>query len=669
MAKTDIEQLSIDTIRTLSMDAVQQANAGHPGTAMALAPIAYLLYREVMNLNPANPQWPDRDRFILSAGHACILQYTTLHLAGYNLSLDELKRFRQWESLTPGHPEVHHTPGIEATTGPLGQGFANGVGFAIAERFLAERYNRPYDEIVDHRVYAICSDGDLMEGVSTEAASIAGQLGLGKLVYFYDDNHITIDGTTSISFMGEDKGARLAAQGWHVQHVDDVNDLAALRAAIANAQAETERPSIVVVRSHIAYGAPHAVDTAKAHGAPLGEAEVRAAKEALGWDPDKTFVVPDEVSAHMNRTEHGIELESAWRKRLDTWSAKYPELREDWDQVHTGKPRPGWIDALPDFPAGEDVATRDAGATVMDAIKHFTPTMIGGAADLVESTKTEFKGGGIFSATHAGRNIAFGIREHAMGSIVNGLALHGGMVKPYGSTFLIFSDYMRPAVRLSALSRLSSLWVWTHDSVGLGEDGPTHQPVEHYAALRAIPQLWFVRPADAKETAGAWKVALEREDGPVALALSRQKLPTLEETQRDGVERGAYVLWESEGANGSPDAIVIASGSEVHLALEAARRLDEQGVHGRVVSMPCWELFEEQPADYRSEVLPPDVKARVSVEAGVELGWSRWVGDEGDSISIERFGASAPGGTVLENLGYSVDNVVARVLALRERVT
>ncbi len=669
MAKTDIEQLSIDTIRTLAMDAVQQANAGHPGTAMALAPIAYLLYGEVMEHNPANPQWPDRDRFILSAGHACILQYTTLHLAGYNLSLDELKRFRQWESLTPGHPEVHHTPGIEATTGPLGQGFANGVGFAIAERFLAERYNRPYDEIVDHHVYAICSDGDLMEGVSNEAASIAGQLGLGKLVYFYDDNHITIDGTTSISFTGEDKGARLAAQGWHVQHVADANDLAALRAAIAEAQAETERPSLIVVRSHIGYGAPHAVDTAKSHGAPLGEAEVRAAKEALGWDPDKTFVVPDEVSAHMNRIERGTELESAWRKKLDAWSAKYPALREDWDQVHTGKPRPGWVDALPDFPPGEDVATRDAGAKVMDAIKHFTPTMVGGAADLVESTKTEFKGGGVFSATHAGRNIAFGIREHAMGSIVNGLALHGGMVKPYGSTFLIFSDYMRPAVRLSALSRLSSLWVWTHDSVGLGEDGPTHQPVEHYAALRAIPQLWFVRPADAKETAGAWKVALEREDGPVALALSRQKLPTLEETQRDGVGRGAYVLWESEGANGSPDAIVIASGSEVHLALEAARRLDEQGVHGRVVSMPCWELFEEQPADYRNEVLPPDVKARVSVEAGIELGWSKWVGDEGDSISIERFGASAPGGTVLENLGYSVDNVVARVLALRERVS
>jgi transketolase len=669
VAKTDIEQLSIDTIRTLAMDAVQQANAGHPGTAMALAPVAFLLYGEVMNHNPANPHWPDRDRFVLSAGHACILQYATLHLSGYNLSLEELKRFRQWESLTPGHPEVHHTPGIEATTGPLGQGFANGVGFGIAERFLAERYNRPYDEIVDHHVYAICSDGDLMEGVSNEAASVAGQLGLGKLIYFYDDNHITIDGTTSLSFTEEDRGARLAAQGWHVQHVGDANDLDSLRESIERAKAETERPSLIVVRSHIAYGAPHAVDTAKSHGAPLGEAEVRATKEALGWDPDKTFVVPDEVRAHMNRTAHGLELESAWTKKLEAWSAKYPELREDWDQVHTGKLRPGWIDALPDFPAGEDVATRDAGAKVMDAIKHFAPTMIGGAADLVESTKTEFKGGGVFSATHAGRNIAFGIRENAMGSIVNGISLHGGMVKPYGSTFLVFSDYMRPAVRLSALSRLSSLWVWTHDSVGLGEDGPTHQPVEHYAALRAIPQLWFVRPADAKETAGAWKVALEREDGPVALALSRQKLPTLEETQRDAVGRGAYVLWESDGANGSPDVIVISTGSEVHLALQAAQRLEEQGVHARVVSMPCWELFEEQPAEYRDEVLPPDVKARVSVEAGVELGWSKWVGSEGDSISIERFGASAPGGTVLDNLGYNVDNVVARVLALRDRVT
>jgi transketolase len=668
VAETDVEQLSINTIRTLAMDSVQQANAGHPGTAMALAPLAYLLYAEVMRHNPANPHWPDRDRFVLSAGHACILQYASLHLSGYNLSLEELKRFRQWESLTPGHPEVHHTPGVEATTGPLGQGFANGVGFAIAERFLAERYNRPYDEIVDHRVYAICSDGDLMEGVSNEAASIAGQLGLGKLVYFYDDNHITIDGTTSISFSHEDKGARFEAQGWHVQHVDDPNDLDRLRKAIANAQSETGRPSLIVVRSHIAYGAPHAVDTAKSHGSPLGEEEVRAAKEALGWDPDAKFLVPDEVREHMNRVDRGIELEDAWQQKVNAWSAKYPALRQDWDQVQSGRPRPGWLEALPDFPAGEGVATRDAGAKVMDAFKAFAPTMVGGAADLVESTKTEFKGGGLFSSTHAGRNIAFGIREHAMGSIVNGISLHGGMVKPYGSTFLIFSDYMRPAVRLSALSKLPVVWVWTHDSVGLGEDGPTHQPVEHYMALRAIPDFWFVRPADATETAGAWKVALEREDGPVGLALSRQKLPTLSETQRDGVGRGAYVLWESEDANGSPDVILIASGSEVHVALEGAQRLVEQGVHGRVVSMPCWALFELQTRDYRDEVLPPDVKARISVEAGVALGWRQWVGDEGDSISIERFGASAPGAVVLEKLGFTVDNVVARALALRERV-
>ena len=669
MANSDIEQRSIDTIRTLAMDAVQKANAGHPGTAMALAPLAYLLYTEVMDHNPANPGWRDRDRFILSAGHACILQYAALHLTGYDLPLEELKKFRQWGSLTPGHPEVHHTPGVEATTGPLGQGFANGVGFAIAERFLAERYNRPYDEIVDHRVYAICSDGDLMEGVSNEAASIAGQLGLGKLVYFYDDNHITIDGTTSLSFTGEDRGKRLAAQGWHVQHVDDANDLDSLRESIEKARAETERPSIIVVRSHIAFGAPHAVDTAKSHGAPLGEDEVRATKVALGWNPDEHFVVPDDVREHTNGVARGAELEQAWNAKVDAWAAKYPALREDWDQVHTGKPRDGWVEALPDFPAGEDVATRDAGGKTMEAFKPFTPTMIGGAADLVESTKTEFKGGGIFSATHAGRNIAFGIREHAMGSIVNGIALHGGMVKPYGSTFLIFSDYMRPAVRLSALSQIPVVWAWTHDSVGLGEDGPTHQPVEHYAALRAIPNFWFMRPADARETVGAWKVALEREDGPVGLALSRQKLPTLERTSVDGVARGAYVIWESEQANGTPDLILLASGSEVHVALEAAERLAADGVHGWVVSMPCWELFEAQPDEYRDEVLPPAVKARLSIEAGVELGWSRWVGTDGASISIERFGASAPGPTVLEHLGITADAVVAKALALREPVS
>jgi transketolase len=661
VANSEIEQLSIDTIRTLSMDAVQQANAGHPGTAMALAPLAYLLYTEVMNHNPANPRWVNRDRFVLSAGHACILQYTALHLAGYNLSLEELKRFRQWESLTPGHPEVHHTPGIEATTGPLGQGFANGVGFAFAERFLAELFNRPYDEIVDHRVYAICSDGDLMEGVSNEAASIAGTNGLGKLVYFYDDNHITIDGTTWISFT-EDRAKRFEAQGWHVQTVDDANDLDRLRETIANAQAETAKPSLIVIRSHIAFGAPRAVDTAKAHGSPLGEDEVRATKEALGWDPDKKFVVPQEVAEHMNGTQRGIELEAAWEQKLSAWSAKYPGLRERWDQVHTGAPLPGWRDVLPSFEPGESLATRDVGAQVMDAIKHHTPTMIGGAADLVESTKTEFKGGGVFSATHAGRNIAFGIREFAMGAIVNGISLHDGMLKPYGSTFLIFSDYMRNAVRLSALSGLQSLWVWTHDSVGLGEDGPTHQPVEHYAALRAIPNLWFVRPADATETVGAWKVALERAGGPVALALTRQKVPTLEETSVDGVARGAYVVHDPDD---TPELILIATGSEVALAVDAAKQLD---IPTRVVSMPCWELFEEQGADYRDDVLPPDVKARLSIEAGVKLGWKQWVGDEGDSISIEHYGASAPGNTVLEKFGYTVDNVVARARALVTRV-
>jgi transketolase len=428
----------------------------------------------------------------------------------------------------------------------------------------------------------------------------------------------------------------------------------------------------VVVHSHIAFGAPHAVDTAKSHGSALGPEEVRATKEALGWDPDKDFFVPDEVYEHMNRVDRGIELEQEWQERFERWSAAFPGLREEWDQVHTGKPNPGWVEALPVFEAGDDMATRDAGKKIMQAFKPFTPTMVGGAADLVESTKTEFVGGGLFSATHSGRNIAFGIREHAMGSIVNGISLHDGMVKPYGSTFLVFSDYMRPAVRLSALGHLPVVWVWTHDSVALGEDGPTHQPVEHYAALRAIPNFWFVRPADANETVYAWKVALERVDGPVGLALTRQKVPTLDRSEvasAAGVERGAYVLWESEEANGLPDLLLLASGSEVSLALDAAKQLDQQGIHGRVVSMPCWELFDLQPADYRDEVLPPDVKARLSVEAGVPQGWERWVGDDGDTVALDRFGASAPGTTVLERLGYNVENVVNRALALRERVS
>jgi transketolase len=664
LAHSEIEQLSIDTIRTLSMDAVQQANAGHPGTAMALAPLAYLLYAEVLRHNPASPHWPNRDRFVLSAGHACVLQYSALHLSGYNLSLEELKRFRQWQSATPGHPEYHHTEGVEVTTGPLGQGFANGVGMGFAERFLAGTFNRPHHELVDHRVYAICSDGDLMEGVSYEAASIAGTNGLGKLIYFYDDNHITIDGTTSISFT-EDRAKRFDALGWHVQSVADPNDLDSLREAIANAQAEATKPSLIIVRTHIAYGAPHAVDTAKAHGSPLGADEVAATKRALGWDPDKHFYVPDEVYAKMNGIERGTELESEWQQRFSNWSQAFPEARETWDAAWAG--RIGAWD-LPEFEPGEELATRMAGKQVMQAFKHAVPTMIGGAADLVESTYTEFVGGGLFSESWAGRNIAFGIREHAMGAIVNGIAVHGGCVKPYGSTFLIFSDYMRPAVRLSALMGLPVVWAWTHDSVGLGEDGPTHQPVETYAALRAIPNLWFVRPADANETSYAWKIALERSDGPVALSLSRQKVPTLDRSDlapASGVERGAYVLWESSA---SPDLILIATGAEVGLTLEAGRKIAGDGTEVRVVSMPCWELFEQQPAAYREEVLPPLVRARLSVEPGVALGWSKWVGDHGDSISIEHFGASAPGATVLEHFGYNLDNVVARATALLARV-
>jgi transketolase len=670
VSKADVQRRSIDTIRALSMDAVQKANAGHPGTAMALAPLAYLLYTEVMRHSPSHPEWQDRDRFVLSAGHACILQYSTLHLTGYNLSLEELKRFRQWQSITPGHPEHFLTPGIETTTGPLGQGFANGVGMAIAERFLADRFNRPGNEIVDHRIYCICSDGDMMEGVSNEAASIAGTLGLGKLVYFYDDNRITIDGTTAISFEGEDRGRRLEAQGWHVQHVDDVEDLEALRAAIGAAQDEVERPSMIVVRSHIAYPAPHAIDRAKSHGSPLGEDEVRATKEVMGFDPDAHFAVEPEVYEHMSQVQKGIEAEQAWTERFERWSEAFPAARAEWDQAWSGKPKAGWVEALPRWEAGESLATRDAGKAVMQAFRSYTPTMIGGAADLVESTKTEFVGGGLFSRTQSGRNVAFGIREHAMGAIVNGAGVHGGIVKPYGSTFLIFSDYMRPAVRLSALMQLPVVWVWTHDSIGLGEDGPTHQPVEHYAALRAIPHLWFVRPADANETAYAWKVALEREDGPVALALSRQKVPTLDRSElapASGVERGAYTLWES---GGEPDLILIATGAEVGLALEAGRRIAAgNGTAVRVVSMPCWELFELQPPEYRDEVLPPETKARLAVEPGVSLGWARWVGDKGDVLALDRFGSSAPGTEVLERLGYTADHVAARAVALLERVS
>jgi transketolase len=676
LEQTEIRTLSIDTIRGLSMDAVQKANAGHPGTAMALAPLAYTLFKRFLRVNPADTAWPDRDRFVLSAGHACVLQYSLLHLCGWDLGLADLKQFRQWGSLTPGHPERGHTDGIEVTTGPLGQGFANAVGMAIAERFLADRFNRPGRDVVDHHVYVICGDGDMMEGVSQEAASIAGHFQLGKLVVCYDDNHITIDGTTSISFDGENHQARLQADGWHVQRVEDSEDVDALDDAIAAARAETERPSFIAIRSHIAYPAPHAVDTAKAHGSALGEEEVRATKQVMGFDPERTFWVDERVYEHMSLHEAGAAAQEEWQERFDAWREAFPAEAADWDLAWAGRLRDGWREALPSFAAGEQVATRSAGQKTMAAFAEYSPTMIGGAADLVESTKTLFEGGGEFSSVHAGRNVPFGIREHGMGAIVNGAAAHGGIVKPYGATFLTFSDYMRGSVRLSALMELPVVWVWTHDSVALGEDGPTHQPVEHYAALRAIPHLWVIRPCDANETVAAWRVALERDDGPVALLLSRQNIPVLdrgEVTAAIGLERGGYVLWDSPAdtsgngaANGAPEIVLISTGAEVALTLAAAQALSERGARARVVSMPCMELFEAQPRQCRDEVLPPVARTRLAVEPGASMSWWKWVGIDGDVLGLDRFGASAPGATVLKELGFSVENILARASALLE---
>jgi transketolase len=695
-----IRKLSIDTIRALAMDAVQKANAGHPGTAMALAPLGYTLYRQVLRINPKDTSWRDRDRFVLSAGHACVLQYALAHLCGFDLSLEDLRSFRQWGSRTPGHPERGHAPGVEVTTGPLGQGVANAVGMAMAERFLAERFNRPGYEVVDHHTYAICSDGDMMEGVSQEAASIAGHFGLGKLIVCYDDNRITIDGTTSISFDTENHIARMHADGWHVQRVEDSEDVHALHDALLAARAETERPSFISVRSHIAYPAPHAVDTAKAHGAPLGEEEVRATKQVMGFDPDLSFHVDERVYAHMSLRDNGAAAQQAWEQRETNWRERYPEVAEEWDLAWSGRLREGWQAALPAFKAGEQIATRSAGQKAMAALGPYGPTMAGGAADLVESTKTVFEGAGEYSRAHTGRNIPFGIREHAMGAIVNGLAAHGGMVKPYGSTFLIFSDYMRPSVRLSALMSLPVVWVWTHDSVALGEDGPTHQPVEHYAALRAIPHLWVIRPADANETAVAWRVGLERDDGPVALLLSRQNLPVLDRSEvgaAEGLERGGYVLWDSSdrhsasGPDGSgagasvpggvstqsasspsaggsdPELVLIATGSEVAPTLQAGRDLAARGTRVRVVSMPCMELFEAQSSGYRESVIPRHVRARLAVEAGVSMSWWKWVGDRGEVLGIDRFGASAPGTTVLEKLGFTAESIATRAQALLGR--
>jgi transketolase len=662
----EIRKLSIDTIRALAMDTVQKADSGHPGTAMALAPLAYTLYRHVLRLNPGDTTWRDRDRFVLSAGHACVLQYALTHLSGFDLSIEDLQSFRQWNSRTPGHPERGHTPGIEVTTGPLGQGVANAVGLAMAERFLAERFNRPGYEVVDHHTYAICSDGDMMEGVSQEAASIAGHFGLDKLILCYDDNRITIDGTTSISFDTENHLARMHADGWHVQRVEDSEDVHALYEALSKAREETERPSFILVRSHIAYPAPNAVDTAKAHGAALGEDEVRATKVVMGFDPERDFHVEAGVYEHMSLRERGARAQAAWEERERAWRERYPALAEEWDRAWSGKLREGWREALPSFETGKEIATRSAGQKVMAALAPFGPTMAGGAADLVESTKTVFDGAGEYSRVHTGRNIPFGIREHAMGAIVNGLAAHGAMVKPYGSTFLIFSDYMRPSVRLSALMGLPVLWIWTHDSVGLGEDGPTHQPVEHYAALRAIPRLWVMRPADANETAVAWRVGIEREDGPVALLLSRQNLPVFDREElssADGLERGGYALWDSQ-PDSTPELVLIATGSEVAPTLRAGREIAQRGVSVRVVSMPCMELFEAQSEDYRDSVIPRSVRARLAVESGVSMSWWKWVGDHGAVLGIDRFGASAPGTSVLRELGFTSESIAQRASAL-----
>ena len=653
-----LDRLCIDTIRVLSMDAVQKARSGHPGLPMAMAPAAHVLFTRFLRHDPAHPDWPDRDRFVLSAGHGSMLLYSILHLNGYELSLAELERFRQWGSRTPGHPEriVGHasTPGVETTTGPLGQGFANGVGMAMAERFLRERFGA---EVMDHRVFGICSDGDLMEGVSAEAASLAGHLGLGRIVYLYDDNHITIDGDTSLSFDTEDVEARFRAYGWHTTDVADANDLTALDSAIASAIAETDRPSLIRVRSIIGYPAPNKQGTPTAHGAPLGEDEVRATKVALGWDPDSQFAVPAPVrEAFALARTRGERAYSEWSARLRQWSEAEPELAREWSRAWQGQPEPGLSAALPSFDPETTpmLATRGAGGKAMAALPPYLPTMVGGSADLVESTKTHLPHGGSFTRDAAGSNVHWGIREHAMGAAVNGLALHGGIVKPFGSTFLVFSDYMRPAIRLSALMRLPVVWIFTHDSVGVGEDGPTHQPVEHCAALRAIPGLTVIRPADANETVAAWRVALEEVNGPVCLLLTRQNVPVLApELVSDGVARGGYVL--QDPATVPLDVVLIATGSEVSLALQASELLVADGVGARVVSMPSWELFDAQDDGYRTAVLPAGVPV-VSLEAGVAQGWTRFADT---AIAIDRFGASAPGPEVLSHLGMTPELVAA----------
>jgi transketolase len=661
---TDLDQLCINTIRFLAVDAVEKAHSGHPGMPMGTAPMAYVLWDRFLKHNPLDPKWPDRDRFVLSAGHGSMLLYALLHLTGYDLPMEELMRFRQWGSKTPGHPEYGHTPGVETTTGPLGQGFANGVGMAVAERYLAAHFNRDGFPVVDHYTYGIVSDGDLMEGVSHEAASLAGHLGLGKLIYFYDDNHISIDGDTSLAF-SEDVPKRFEGYGWHVLTVADGNDLDAIAAALDAARAETERPTLIAVRTHIGYGSPHKQDTAAAHGAPLGEEEVRLTKRRLGWPEDRTFYVPEAVHTHLRRAvARGGDAQAQWEVMMERYAEAYPDLAKRFHAWLKGALPEGWDEDFPTFLPGEDVATRKASGAVLNAVGRKMENLVGGSADLTPSNNTYIEGrlsqgrdrpeGGYFH---------FGVREHAMAAICNGMTLHGGL-RTYCATFLVFSDYMRPAVRLSALMGLPVIYVYTHDSIGLGEDGPTHQPVEHYLALRAIPKLTFIRPADAAETVEAWRSALLHTDGPTALALTRQKVPVLDRSRlapAAGLHRGAYILSDDDG---TPDAILMATGSEVPLILGAAERLRPLGKKIRVVSMPSWELFEREPRDYREAILPPEVEARVAVEAGVTLGWDRYVGPKGRVVGVNRFGASAPYREIFEHYGLTVERVVEETLEL-----
>jgi len=674
-----LDQICVNTIRTLSIDGVQKAKSGHPGLPMGAAAMAYVLWRRHLRYNPKNPAWPDRDRFVLSAGHGSMLLYSLLYLTGYGLSLDDLRQFRQWGSRTPGHPECGHTPGVEVTTGPLGQGFANSVGLAIAEQWMGATYNRGGHLLVRHYTYAIASDGDVMEGVTGEAASLAGHLRLGRLIVLYDANLITLSGTTSVAF-SEDVGKRFEAYGWHVRHVQDGNDLDGVDAALTEARSVGDRPSLIIVRTHLGYGSPKKQDTYEAHGEPLGEDEVRATKRNLGWPDDKTFYVPEEALREFRKAvASGEALEREWNETFAAYRREFPDLAKAFDQGLRGELADGWGAGLPVFkPEDGPMATRDAAAKAMNAVADAVPNLIGGSGDLDPSTRTQLKGKGDFAPpgmdvagiqggsgggwSYAGRNIHFGVREHAMAGILNGLSAHGG-VRPYGATFLVFSDYMRPSVRLAALSKLTPIYVWTHDSIALGEDGPTHQPIEHLASLRAMPNMLVLRPADANETIEAWRVALRHAGGPVGLILTRQKLPVFDRTAvapAAGVARGAYILQDVSRKNGLavPDVILIATGSEVALAVAARERLAKSGIQARVVSMPSWELFEAQPQTYQDEVLPPNVTARVSIEAAATFGWQRWVGPDGSVIGVDRFGASAPGEVVMRELGFTVDRVV-----------